>query len=294
MPPKRKAAGGGEPSPARKKAAATAPPAAPPEEVTTVTLFEFDKRWHGPLLEMFQGREQTDVVVSAGDHSVGAHRILLSAISPYFRAQFSGKFEADSQSREFRLQELSGPGVAAVVEFAYTGKVDLSGSTVVGIIRAANRLQVEVVEQAAVDFLVAGLDPGNVLDAMALGAHLSAGSIGRDLEAKSRAYVCGNFPAVSAEQTFLALPVAEVAALVGSDDIAAAEEEVFAGVVRWVKEDEAGRKEALGQWSASRGWRRGCRPWRSRCSPSIVFSASSWGSACQSTRRRSRLLAARG
>jgi hypothetical protein len=46
---------------------------APPEEVTTVTLFEFDKRWHGPLLEMlFQGREQTDVVVSAGDHSVAA------------------------------------------------------------------------------------------------------------------------------------------------------------------------------------------------------------------------------
>ena len=134
-----------------------------------------------------------------------------------------------------------------MVEFAYTGKVDLSGSTVVGIIRAANRLQVEVVEQAAVDFLVAGLDPGNVLDAMALGAHLSAGSLGRDLEAKSRAYVCGNFPAVSAERTFLALPVAEVAALVGSDDIAAAEEEVFAGVVRWVKEDEAGRKEALDQ-----------------------------------------------
>ena len=152
MPPKRKAAGGRKPSPARKKAAAAALPAAPPEEVTTVTLFEFDKRWHGPLLEMFQGREQTDVVVSAGDHSVGAHRILLSAISPYFRAQFSGKFGADSQSREFRLQELSGPGVAAVVAFAYTGKVDLSGSTVVGIIRAANLLHVEVVEQAAVDF----------------------------------------------------------------------------------------------------------------------------------------------
>ena len=100
MPPKRKAAGGRKPSLARKKTAAAAHPAAPPEEVTTVTLFEFDKRWHCPLLEMFQGREQTDVVVSAGDHSVSAHRILLSAISPYFRAQFSGKLEADSQSRE--------------------------------------------------------------------------------------------------------------------------------------------------------------------------------------------------
>jgi hypothetical protein len=109
--------------------------------------FEFDKWWHGPLLEMFKGREQTDVVVSAGDHSVAAHRILLSAISPYFRAKSSGKFGAGSQSRQVKRQEQSAGGAAAVAGFAYTGKISLSGSAVVGIM-----LQMEAVEQAAVDF----------------------------------------------------------------------------------------------------------------------------------------------
>jgi hypothetical protein len=51
----------------------------------------------------------------------------------------------------------------------------LAGSTVVAIIMAANLLQVGVVERAAVDFLAERLDAGvgNVLDAMALGSHLS-------------------------------------------------------------------------------------------------------------------------
>ena len=89
----------------------------------------------------------------------------------------------------------------------------------VAIIQAANRLQMEAVERAAVDFLVAGLDAGNVLDAMALGAHLAAGKIGRDLREKSRAWLNKNFGLVAAEPSFLQLPVAEVASCVDLDDL---------------------------------------------------------------------------
>ena len=76
----------------------------------------------------------------------------------------------------------------AVVDFAYTGSVVLAGSTVVAIIQAANLLQVEAVERAAVDFLVERLDAGNVLSAMALGAHYSAGVICRGLQEQSWAW----------------------------------------------------------------------------------------------------------
>jgi hypothetical protein len=43
----------------------------------------------------------------------------------------------------------------------------------------------------------------------------------------------------------LALPAAEVAELVESEDLEAKEEEVFQSVINWVKEDEAGRKAEL-------------------------------------------------
>ena len=128
---------------------------------------------------------------------------------------------------------------------AYTGEVELSGSTVVAIIQAANMLQVVAVERVAVDFLVAGLDAGNVLSAMALGTHLSAGEIGRDLQEQSKAWFNKNFGLMAVEPSFLQLPAEEVATLVASDEIEAKEEEVFAAVMSWVKEDVAGRKAEL-------------------------------------------------
>jgi hypothetical protein len=58
-------------------------------------------------------------------------------------------------------------------------------------------MQVEAVERTAVDFLVERVDAGNVLSAMALGAHLSAGKIGRELRDRSRAWLHKNFVEVA-------------------------------------------------------------------------------------------------
>ena len=83
------------------------------------------------------------------------------------------------------------------------------------------------------------------MDAVALGAYLEAGVLGRELRDKSRAWLYANFGLVGAEPSFLALSVSEVASFVGSDDLASPEEEIFVAVMAWVKEDEAGRKAEL-------------------------------------------------
>ena len=103
----------------------------------------------------------------------------------------------------------------------------------------------ELVERAAVDFLVERLDAGNVLDAMALGEHLSVGARGRELRDKSRAWLNKNFGLMAAETSFRDLPATEVASLVESDELEVKEEDVFSAVMAWVKDDEAGRKVEL-------------------------------------------------
>jgi hypothetical protein len=105
----------------------------------------------------------------------------------------------------------------------------------------------EAVERVAVEYLVQRLDAGNVLDAMALGAHVEAGALGRELQDKDRAWLYANFGLVAAEPSFLQLPVDEVASFVESDDLASPEEDVFAAVMAWVKEDEAARNAELGR-----------------------------------------------
>ena len=113
-------------------------------------------------------------------------------MSPVLRKMFSAGM-AESSSKQVELQDVSELALAALIEFAYTGKIELKGSTVVAIIQAANRLQMEAVERVAVEYLVARLDAGNVLDSMALGAHLEAGALGRELRDKGRAWLYANF-----------------------------------------------------------------------------------------------------
>jgi hypothetical protein len=237
MPPKRKAAAG------RKRAAAAAAAADSPaaqrqkkaepvasEETTEVNVYVFDARWQKKLYELYTEHKLTDVVLAVGDRSVAAHRVILATVSPHLQALF-GSDMAESKSRVVELQQLDWAGVKAIVDFAYTGTVVLSGATVVSIIQAANLLQVEAVERAAVDFLVERLDAGNVLSAMALGEHYSAGAICRGLQEQSRAWLDKNFGLVAAEPWFLELPVSEVASFVASDNLEVKEEDVFAAVL---------------------------------------------------------------
>jgi hypothetical protein len=184
-------------------------------------------------------------VLTVGDQSLFCHRVVLAMVSKMWRAQFGRSGMAESKSNEVELEDMSFDTLKSIIDFAYTGKVAFSGSTVVAIIQAANRLQVELVERAAVDFLVERLDAGNVLDAMALGEHLSVGARGRDLRDKSRAWLNKNVGLMAAEPSFRQLPATEVASLVESDELEVEEEDVFSAVMAWVKEDEAGRKAEL-------------------------------------------------
>jgi hypothetical protein len=251
MPPKRKAAAGRK----RPAAAAADSPAARrqkkaepvvSEEMTEVNVYVFDARWQQKLHGLYTERKLTDVVLAVGDRSVAAHRVILATVSPHLQALF-GNDMVESQARVVELQQLDWDALKAIVDFAYTGSIALSGATVVSIIQAANLLQVEAVERAAVDFLVERLDAGNVLSAMALGEHLSAGAIGRELRDKGIQWVAQHFDEMAAEPAFLALSGAEIAALVAPDSVESEEEAIFAAVLAWVKEDEVARKAELGR-----------------------------------------------
>jgi hypothetical protein len=75
--------------------------------------------------------------------------VVVATVSPVLRKMFSAGM-AESNSKQSELQDVSELALPALVEFAYTGTLELKGSTVVAIIQAANRLQMEAVERVAV------------------------------------------------------------------------------------------------------------------------------------------------
>ena len=61
--------------------------------------------------------------------------------------------------------------------------------------------------------------------------YFAVGALGRELRDKSRAWLHKNFELVAVEPSFLALPAAEFAELVESEELEAKEEEVFESVI---------------------------------------------------------------
>jgi hypothetical protein len=147
MPPKRKAAAAQQTPAARrqKTAAAAVEPAEELDETTTIEVYGFDKEWLKPLYEMFRKHELTDVVLATAGTRRAVHRVVVATVSPVLRKMFSAGM-AESQSKVIELQDVSELALPALVEYAYTGRIELKGSTVVAIIQAANRLQMEAVE----------------------------------------------------------------------------------------------------------------------------------------------------
>jgi hypothetical protein len=78
---------------------------------------------------MYGKRELTDVVLAVGGTRRAVHRVVVAAVSPVLRKMFSAGM-AESQSKEIELCDVSDLALPVLVEFAYTGKIVLAGSTV--------------------------------------------------------------------------------------------------------------------------------------------------------------------
>jgi kelch-like protein 1/4/5 len=68
-------------------------------------------------------------------------RLLLSAVSDYFSAMFTSDVREASE-REIRLEDVDPAALQALVQFMYTGRIDLLEETVENLLSTACLLQV--------------------------------------------------------------------------------------------------------------------------------------------------------
>lgn len=162
----------------------------------------------GLLSEMYQlwkDKELCDVNLSVDGVDIPAHRIVLAALSPYFKAMFCSQLN-EKKRFQITIQDLSPHAVKTIVEFAYTADLELTEETVQSVMQTATMMQIPAVEKLCCSFLVKHLHPSNCLGIRDFAHVVACFELGETADK----YCEENFSEVSQHEEFLKLEVEEV------------------------------------------------------------------------------------
>ncbi|XP_018025686.2 protein bric-a-brac 1 isoform X2 [Hyalella azteca] len=107
---------------------------------------QFCLRWNNfrsnlqqTFLNLFEKQSFVDVTISCDEKSIQAHRMVLSACSPYFQTILK---ESDCSHPVIILQGVKWCELKAVVDFMYKGEINVSQDELAGLLRVAESLKV--------------------------------------------------------------------------------------------------------------------------------------------------------
>lgn len=176
-----------------------------------------------------QGR-LCDILLCVDNKEIRAHRVILAAVSPYFRAMFLGKL-AESKENRVVLYDFDAGAMESIVQYAYTGRVEIDEFNVQSLLYASALLQIDEVKQACCKFLLKVLDVCNCLGIRSLTDTLSC----RELFEISHQFVVDHFGDVLKQDEFLFQPYESLKCFLDSKFLNTSnEEEVLSGVLAWL------------------------------------------------------------
>ncbi|KAL5008930.1 hypothetical protein ScPMuIL_014511 [Solemya velum] len=182
--------------------------------------FHYNDRNHGSdllfnLRDYWCKRSFCDVTISTGEKEIKAHRIILSTFSPYFAAMFSLNMKEGRDGHEVQLGYLDGEILEKVIDFGYTGEIDIQGEDVFDILSTANFLGMDPLVRGCCMYLMVHMDKDNCLDVLEV-----ADSHGcRELYEAAKLVALHHFVETCRSNRFLFLPPDLVLKLVKDENI---------------------------------------------------------------------------
>ena len=194
------------------------------------------------LKEMRENGEMCDVILCTDDsREVPAHRVVLSACSPYFHAMFTTNF-LEARQPVVHLKDLDGDTLEDIINYFYTSKLCIDYTNVEGIIKLAKVLHISQLINKCEVFLRRNMSPKNSLGLEAFALHYSLSN----LKDHATRYSCWYFDFIKDEDEFGLLPFQSLKCLIQNDSLKASSEEyVLEAVIKWLFFDYDNRKQNI-------------------------------------------------
>ncbi|KAK6738753.1 hypothetical protein RB195_020703 [Necator americanus] len=177
---------------------------------------------------------------SAPPTIIAAHKVVLAAACPYFRAMFTSNMVESSRDR-ITIKDIDGATLALLVEYMYSGRLDIDESNVQCLLSTATILQLACVRDACSRFLLEQLDATNCLGIASFAQTHNC----TQLAHAAQMFTHQHFRMLIESEEMLTMDEASFTQLISDDRLTTeGEEAVFEAVINWVKYDPS-RKSSL-------------------------------------------------
>ena len=169
------------------------------------------------------------------------HKLVLSAVSPYFRALFQTNMSEKDQFL-INIKGIESESLDSLIEFAYTTSITVTIENIFSLLTAANMLCFEDVEKSCVDFLCKNLNLENCVDICTMAETINC----EQLHRVATLYVSNNFRQFVRGTSFLNITPTQFESVLSSDKInVSSESEIYDAVMTWIKFDIDNRVQYL-------------------------------------------------
>ena len=182
-------------------------------------------------------------LVTNDDKEFKAHRNVLSAASPLFSKLLQSDMK-ENREGIVRFEEFSGAVMEDVLEFIYTGSVEITQENSKDLIAAANYLLIPGLKNLSGKFLERQISKSNCISTFYIAEMYQCD----ELITNTKTFIHANFTSVAEMDEFLNLEAKEVEKWISSDEISVAvEADVFKIVLTWIEQDKSEREASFEQ-----------------------------------------------
>ncbi|XP_024601943.1 actin-binding protein IPP isoform X2 [Neophocaena asiaeorientalis asiaeorientalis] len=189
--------------------------------------------------KMRNGQHFCDVQLQVGKETFKVHRLVLAASSPYFAALFAGGMKESSKD-VVQILGIEAGIFQILLDFIYTGIVNIGVNNVQELIVAADMLQLTEVVNLCCEFLKGQIDPLNCIGIFQFSEQIAC----HDLLEFTENYIHVHFLEVHSGEEFLALTKDQLIKILRSEELSIEDEyQVFLAAMQWILKDLGKRRK---------------------------------------------------
>ena len=179
-------------------------------------------------------------LVANGGKEFKAHRNLLSAASPFFEKLLQSEMK-EKEEGVIRFEDISELILADILEFIYTGSVEINETNATDLIIAAEYLLIEGLKTKSGRYLEQQqMTSSNCISTLNFAEKYRC----EELVINSTKFMLENFASVAESEEFLSLKAEELETWISNDEIRlSAEEDVLKIILNWIEHDKSKRKD---------------------------------------------------